>query len=112
MDLEGKVQEMTIDRAFYQLIDCLFHTPILTEFLNPAWGIDHRGIIKASAHPNWESIIKYMVVESLSPSKEPTITNINAVSVDRSSDGDTITIQTEVQSKYSTISTNVASINE
>lgn len=112
INLDGSLEEITIDRSFYQMIDCLFHTPIMTEPLNPTWGIDHRGIIQASSNPNWEAIIKYMVVEALSPRKEPVITNVNSVDVERDSDGNTITIKAEVQSKYGSISSNMVVINE
>lgn len=112
INLDGSIEKITIDRAFYQMIDCLFHTPLLSEPLNPTWGLDHRGIIKASSNPNWEAIIKYMVVEALSPRKEPTITSINSVGVERNTNGNTLTIKTEVASTYGTVSSNLAVVNE
>ena len=112
LDLEGSIKTMSVDRAFYQLVDCLLHTPIMTEYLNPTWGVDYRGIVAASSHPNWESIIKYMLVESLSPSKEPIITAINSVAVSRSTNGEALTAQIELKSKYGTVSTNEVALTE
>ena len=112
LDLEGSIQEVNVERAFYQLIDCLLHTPIMTEHLNPTWGVDYRGIIRASSHPNWESIIKYMFVEAVSPSREPIVSSINAVSVTRNDDGNDLQVQIELKSKYNTLSVNKVGVNE
>ena len=106
LGLEGEIKQLSIDRAFYQLIDCLLHTPLMTEYLLPTWGVDYRSIVKASSHPNWESIIKYKIVEAVSPSKEPIIHSITAVEVSRNTSGEALSATIELKSKYGTNSTN------
>jgi len=112
LGLEGEIKEMDIKRSFYQLIDCLLHTPIMTEYLNPTWGVDYRSIIQASSHANWESIIKYLLVEAVSPSKEPIISSVNSVEVSRNTSGEALTATIELKSKYGQVSTNEVILNE
>ena len=112
LDLEGSLRDMSPDRAFYQLIDCLLRTPISSEFMNPGWGLDHRGIIAVSGHPNWESIIKYNVISAVSPSVEPIVDSVQTIELNRSSDGADLTIKLELKSKYGTTSQNLVGINE
>ena len=112
LGLEGEIKEMSIGRSFYQLIDALLHTPIMTEYLNPTWGVDYRAIVAASSHPNWESIIKYKIVEAVSPSREPIVHNISNVEVSRNTSGEDLAVTLELKSKYGTVSTNKVSLNE
>lgn len=112
LDLEGSLRGANIDRAFYQLIDCLLRTQITSEFMNPAWGLDLRGIIQASGHPNWEAIIKHDVVTAVSPSREPIVSSVESVELDRSTDGADLEIKIELKSKYGTTSKNLVGINE
>jgi len=110
LDLEGGLREINVDREFYQLIDCLLRTPISSEFMNPAWGLDHRGIIAASSHPNWEALIKYDVVCAVSPSVEPIVNSVENIELDR--DGENLVIKLELKSKYGSTSTNLVGIND
>ena len=112
LDLEGNLEDINVDRAFYQLIDCLLRTPIGSEILNPAWGLDIRGIIAASGHPNWESIIKYNIVSAVSPSVEPIVSSVEKVELVRSDAGGNLTINLELKSKYGSTSKNLVSIDE
>lgn len=112
LDLEGSLRDLNVDRAFYQLVDCLLHTPVGSEILNPAWGIDQRGIIASSTHPNWEALIKYIAVSSVSPSIEPTVRSVEKIELVRSEDGSELLIKLELTSRYGTTSQNLVGINE
>ena len=112
LGLEGEIREMDVSRSFYQLIDCLLHTPLMTEYLNPTWGVDYRGIIRASSHPNWESIIQYKIVEAVSPSREPIINSITSVEVSRNTSGEELSATIQLKGKYGVQSTNTVVLNE
>lgn len=110
IDLEGNLVETNPSRAFYHLIDNLLHTPILTEFLLPTWGLDVNQIIEVSDTPSWESLIKYLVVTALSSNREPMIESVEDVDVTKNNDE--LQIDVYVKSTYGTITKNMVSINE
>jgi phage baseplate assembly protein W len=112
LDLEGSLRDLNVDRAFYQLIDCLLRTQIGSEILNPGWGLDVRGIMSSSSHPNWESLIKFLTVSAVSPSVEPTVSSVENIELVRTTDGADLTIKLELKSKYGTTSQNLVGINE
>lgn len=110
INLEGDLVETSTSRAFYHLIDNLLHTPILSEFLLPTWGLDVNQIIEVSDNPSWESLVKYLVVTALSPNREPMIESVEDVDVTKNNDE--LQIDVYVKSTYGTITKNMVSINE
>jgi len=110
INYDGNLEETDIDRAFNQYLDVLLRTPILEEQLLPMWGLDLRGIIQASSSANWESIIKYLIADALSPMKEPLIDSVEEITLDR--DGSVLGIQIKAISKYGTVANPTVSLNE
>lgn len=109
VDLEGKLKEIKIARAFSQYVDVLLNTPIMTEQLAPNWGLDVRGIMEASAYASWEGMIEYLVANAFSQQNEPLIESIEAVEVSR--DSRELTIEVHVTSKYGTVAKSLVSLN-
>jgi len=110
IDLEGSLKEIDIERSFRQYIDALLHTPILSEQFIPTWGLDVRGIIEASASPMWESLIKYLITNALSPRVEPLISQIESIELDRTTPEELL-VSIHVKSNYGTTSVNTVSLN-
>jgi len=110
LDLEGNMKEVNLERAFYQYLDCLFHTPIMSEPMAPHWGLDWRAIVKASASPAWESLIQYIFVQALSSKVEPLVESIEAVDLIR--DGRDLKVNVKVTSTYGTSAANTVTLSE
>lgn len=110
LNLEGNMQEINLERSFYQYLDCLFHTPILSEPNAPQWGLDWRSIIEASANPAWEQLIQYIFLNALSRKVEPLVESIEAINLTR--DGRDLTIEVKVTSTYGTTASNLVTLSE
>ena len=109
LDLEGRLKEIDTERAFRQYLDVLFQTPILTEQFVPNWGLDIRGIIESSANPIWDSIVKYLVANSLSKKNEPLVETVQSIDLTR--ENNELTIEVHVTSKYGTSTKNLVTVN-
>lgn len=109
LDLEGDLEEIDIDRAFNQYLDCLLHTPIFEEVLAPTWGIDVQGIIEASGTPQWETVIKFLIADALDSQKEPLISSVEKIELSR--DDEELSVNLHVKSKYGTSAELVTNIN-
>ena len=110
LDLNGNFKQITIERALYQYMDVLFHTDILTEPLLPHWGLDRRGIVAASSHPGWESMIRYAIIQALSPALEPLIAAIDSVDLTR--EDRSLVAKINITSRYGTTVNNVVKLLE
>jgi hypothetical protein len=110
LDQKGDFQQISVERALYQYLDVLFHTDILTEALLPHWGIDRRGIVVASANQSWEQMIKYSLIQSLSPSMEPLIAAIDSIDLTR--DDRSLYAEISITSRYGTTINNVVKLLE
>ena len=110
INLNGNFEQISIERALYQYMDALFHTDILTEPLLPHWGLDRRGIVAASAHPGWESIIRYTIIQALSPGLEPLIAAVDSVELTR--DDRSLLANISITSRYGTTVNNVVKLLE
>lgn len=110
LDQNGNFVQVSVERALYQYLDTLFHTDILSEILLPHWGINRRGIVAASANPDWETLIKYSIIQSLSPSQEPLVASIDRVEVTRN-DRD-LELEVSITSRYGTTVNNVVKLLE
>jgi len=111
--LEGDLRECNYEREFNQIVDCLLRTPLQSEAFLPTWGLPIRDIIRASSHPFWESIIKYIIVTALSERSEPIISSIESVELTRNAGDDAnLAISIHVKSVFGTESKNLVKVNE
>lgn len=110
INLNGDFEQISVERALYQYMDTLFHTDILSEPLLPHWGLDRRGIVAASSNPAWESLIRYMIIQALSPAMEPLIAAVDRVNLTR--DDRSLNAEISVTSRYGTTVNSVVKLVE
>jgi len=109
LDLEGRLERINIERSFRQYLDVLFQTPIITEQFLPNWGVDIRSILQASGTPAWDSTIQYLIANALSEQNEHLVDSIQSIELSR--DGNELSIEVHVLSKYGTSTRNLVEIN-